>query len=135
MGVDDTHAYIASGMIPAWYLVAVNLENGEQQVLLESPTKRVMDIIERFPGAYARVPQGEGAPDKECRLYHGRAIPMTNGTPPWPARASPWDKAVPKPEVYFDQVDPVGWPTFVVGDLYLSGNEELRRIRNLALVR
>ena len=65
MGVDDTHAYIASGMIPAWYLVAVNLQTGEQKVLLESPTERVMDIIERFPGAYARVPKEGGAPDKE----------------------------------------------------------------------
>ena len=38
MGVDDTHAYIASGMIPAWYLVAVNLQTGEEKVLIESPT-------------------------------------------------------------------------------------------------
>jgi hypothetical protein len=50
MGVDDTHAYVASGMIPAWYLVAVNLATGEEEVLLESPTERVMDIIEHFPG-------------------------------------------------------------------------------------
>ena len=28
-------------------------------------------------------------------------------------------------------IDPVGWPTFVGRDLYLSGNEQLRRIRNL----
>ena len=106
MGVDDTHAYIASGMIPAWYLVAVDLATGEQKVLLESPTERVMDIIESFPGACARVPQGSGAPDKEYGLYHGQAIPKTGGTPPWPKQASPWDKAVPKPEVYFDQIDP-----------------------------
>jgi len=53
MGVDDTHAYIASGMIPAWYLVAVNLQTGEEKVLLESPTERVMDIVESFPGAWA----------------------------------------------------------------------------------
>ncbi len=106
MGVDDTHAYIASGMIPAWYLVAVNLETGQEKILLESPTERVMDIIERFPGAFARVPQGRGAPDKEYWLYHGQAILMTNSTPPWPQKPSPWDKAVPKPEVYFDQIDP-----------------------------
>jgi len=106
MGVDDTHAYIASGMIPAWYLVAVNPVTGEQKVLLESPTERVMDILERFPSAYARVPQGSDAPDKEYWRYHGQAIPMTNNTPPWPREASPWDKAVPKPEVYFDQIDP-----------------------------
>jgi len=106
MGVDDTHAYIASGMVPAWYLVAVNLKTGEQKVLLESPSERVMDIIEQFPGAYARVPQGGGAPDKEFWLYHGEAIPKVSGKPPWPAKPSPWDKAVPKPEVYFGQIDP-----------------------------
>ena len=106
MGVDDTHAYIASGMLPAWYLVAINLTTGEEKVLLESPTERVMDIIENFPGAYARVPQESGAPDKEYWLYHGQATPKTNDTPPWPKQASPWDKAVPRPEVYFDQIDP-----------------------------
>jgi hypothetical protein len=30
------------------------------------------------------------------------------------------------------RIDPVGWPTFVGRDLYLSGSEELRRIRNVA---
>ena len=126
MGVDDTHAYIASGMIPAWYLVAVHLETGEQKVLLESPTERVMDIIERFPSAYARLPQGEGAPDKEYWLYHGQAIPMTNSTPPWPTRASPWDKAVPKPEVYFDQIDPDEKGTAV---LWFRSREDAKRER------
>jgi outer membrane protein assembly factor BamB len=106
MGVDDTHAYIASGMVPAWYLVAVNLETGEQKVLLESPTERVMDIIEDFPGAYARLPQGAGASDKEYWLHHGNAILKVNDTPPWSRKASPLAKAVPKPEVYFGQVDP-----------------------------
>jgi outer membrane protein assembly factor BamB len=106
MGVDDTHAYIASGMIPAWYLVAIHLESGEQKVLLESPSERVMDIIESFPSAYVRVPQERGAPNKEFWLYHGEAIPKTNDKPPWPKQDSPWAKAVPKPEVYFDQIDP-----------------------------
>jgi hypothetical protein len=106
MGVDETHAYIASGMIPAWYLVAVNLKSGEEKVLLESPSERVMDIIEQFPGAYARVPQEGGAPNKEFWLYHGEAIPKANDTPPWPKQNPPWAKAVPKPDVYFDQIDP-----------------------------
>jgi hypothetical protein len=106
MGVDDTHAYIASGMIPAWYLVAVDLATGEEKVLLESQTERVMDIIESFPSAYARVPQEGGAPDKEYWLYHGQAIRKVNDTPPWPKPASPWDKARAKPEIYFDQIDP-----------------------------
>jgi hypothetical protein len=86
--------------------VAVNLESGEEKVLLESPTERVMDIIEHFPGAFARIPQGSGTPDKEYWLYHGEAILMTNSTPPWPKKPSPWDNAVPKTEVYFDQIDP-----------------------------
>jgi hypothetical protein len=33
------------------------------------------------------------------------------------------------------KIDPVGWPTFVGRDIYLSGSEQLRRIRNLAPVR
>ena len=106
MGVDDTHAYIASGMIPAWYLVAVNLQTGEQKVLLESPTERVMDVLEHFPGAVARIPLEGNGSFKEFWLYRGEAIPKVNDTPPWPRKPSPWDKAVPKPEVYFDQIDP-----------------------------
>jgi hypothetical protein len=105
MGVDDTHAYVASGMIPAWYLLAVNLKTGEEKVLLESPTERVMDVIESFPGAYARVPQ-DGAANKEYWLYHAEAMLKVNDQPPWPKKDSPWAKAVPKPEVYFDQIDP-----------------------------
>lgn len=106
MGVDHTHAYIASGMIPAWYLVAVDLATGQEKVLLESPSEQVMDIIEQFPGAIARVPQPGGAPYKEFWLHQGRAIPRTNSTPPWAAKASPWDGAAPKPEVYYGQIDP-----------------------------
>jgi hypothetical protein len=106
MGVDDTHAYIASGMIPSWYLVAVNLETGEEKVILESPTELRMDIVESFPGAWAIVPQGGGAPRKEYWLYHGEAIPKVNDTPPWPKLESPWDKAGPKPELYRGQIDP-----------------------------
>ena len=106
MGVDDTHAYIASGMIPSWYLLAVNLETGEAKVLLESPTERRMDVINTFPGARVIVPQSGGVSDKEYWLYHGQAIPKVNDTPPWPRLESPWDKAGPKPEIYRGQVDP-----------------------------
>jgi len=108
MGMDDTHAYIASGMLPAWYLVAVNITTGEEKVLLESPTERVMDIVESFPGAWAIVPQSGGAPRKEYWLYRGGAIPKVNDTPPWPPRPSPWDKAAKRPQVYYDQIDPDG---------------------------
>jgi hypothetical protein len=107
MGVDDTHAYIASGMIPAWYLVAVNLETGQQKVLLESPTELVMDVVESFPGAWAIVPQAGDAPRKEYWLYHGEATAKVNDTPPWPELVSPWEKgSKTKPQVYFDQIDP-----------------------------
>ncbi len=33
------------------------------------------------------------------------------------------------------ELEPVGWPTFVGRDLYLSGDEQLRRIRNAAPAR
>ena len=33
------------------------------------------------------------------------------------------------------KVDPVGWPTFVGRDVYLSGSEQLRRIRNVVPAR
>ena len=33
------------------------------------------------------------------------------------------------------RIDPVGWPTFVGRDVYLSGNERLRRIRNIVRAR
>ncbi len=52
-----------------------------------------MDIVESFPGARAIVPQEDGASAKEYWLYHGQAIPKVNDTPPWPKKASPWDKA------------------------------------------
>jgi len=32
------------------------------------------------------------------------------------------------------RVDPVGWPTFVGNDIYLSGPEQLRRIRKIVPV-
>src|SRR4030095_7050684 len=88
MAVDDTHAYIASGMIPAWYLVPINLESGEEKILLESPSEKVMDILEDFPSGYARVPQESGS-DKEFWLYHGEAIPKTNDRRPWPKKDAP----------------------------------------------
>ncbi len=107
LGVDDTHAYVCSGMIPAWYLVAVDLQTGDEKVLLESPTERVIDVIEHFPGSYARVPQGNDKSYKEYWLYHGQALPKTDDTPPWPPQASPWKKGLESnPEVYFDQIDP-----------------------------
>lgn len=105
IAVDETHVYVVSGMVPAWYLIAVNIETGEQQILMETPTERVMDIIEQFPSGIARVPQQDGS-FKEYWLYRGEAILRTNDTPPWKQMASPWSKAVPRPEVYFGQIDP-----------------------------
>ena len=106
MGVDDTHVYLVSGMIPSWYLVAVNIETGQQKVLLEMPTDVRMETVESFPGAWLQVPQHGDAPQKDYWLYHGEMIAKANDTPPWPKRPSPWDKAIPKPELYWDQIHP-----------------------------
>jgi len=106
IGVDDTHAYIVSGDIP-FYLVSVNLATGEQKVLLESPSGHRIDVDPTFPGALATVPQEGGASQKEYWLYHGQAILKVDNKRPWPAQASPWDKAPKtKPEIYRDQFDP-----------------------------
>lgn len=106
MGVDHTHAYLASGMLPAWYLVAVDLESGDTKVLLESPTEHRISIVESFPGAWAIVPQGAGAPRREYWLYGGEAIPKTDNAPPWTEQPSPWETAGPKPELHYEQLDP-----------------------------
>jgi len=106
MAVDETHAYLVSGMIPAWYLLAVELATGKEEVLLESPSQLTTDIVEEFPGAWAIVPQPGDAPRKEYWLYGGKAIPKT-GSPPWKPRPSPWDKGEQsKPQVYYEQIDP-----------------------------
>jgi hypothetical protein len=105
MAVDDTHAYIGSGMIPAWYLVAINLETGAEKILLESPSEKGMDILEDFPSGFARLRQ-ESGPEKEFWLHHGEAIPRTNDRRPWTNKDSPWSKAAPRPEVYLGQIDP-----------------------------
>jgi hypothetical protein len=111
IGVDDTHAYIVSGCAPA-YLVAVNLETGEEKVLFETPDVLApsgsrMEIIECFPGAWAQVPGFESASDRQYWLYHGQAIPKVDDSPPWPKRPSSWDKsAATKPELYYAQIEP-----------------------------
>jgi hypothetical protein len=33
------------------------------------------------------------------------------------------------------KINPVGWPTFVGNDIYLSGPEQLRRVRNIISTR
>jgi outer membrane protein assembly factor BamB len=108
MGVDDTHIYIASGKIP-WYLVAIHNETGEEKVLLQAPPgdyPERMWIRQSYPGAWVMVQQGDDAPKQEYWLYHGRAIPKTNDTPPWPAKSPPWAGAPPEPEVFTGQLAP-----------------------------
>ena len=106
IGVDDTHVYLTSGMLPSWYLITVNIETGEQKVIHETPEDVRMEIVESFPGAWLLVPQHGDTPRKEYWLYHGEMIPKTDDTPPWPKQASPWDKSIPRPEIYWDQIDP-----------------------------
>jgi hypothetical protein len=106
LGVDDTHAYIVSGDVP-FYLIAVNLQTGEEKILFETPPGKRMDILPMIGGARAFVPQNEGQPNKEYWLYHGQATPKVDDNPPWPPAASPWDKAPQaRPQMYAGQVDP-----------------------------
>jgi hypothetical protein len=109
IGVDDTHAYIISGELPC-YLVAVELATGNEKVLFEiphltAPSGERMEIISEFPGAWANVPRDDGLSDQYW-LYHGNAISKSNQVRPWPDQVSPWDRAGPRPELYYDQLDP-----------------------------
>jgi len=105
LGVCDTHIYVASGKIP-WYLVAVNIETGEDKVLLEAPAVGIIQIRQRFPGAVAEVRQEEGGPRKEYWLYRGQAIPKVEDKPPWPPKESPVPKPPPRPELYTGETYP-----------------------------
>ena len=51
IGVDDTHVYLTSGMLPSWYLITVNIETGEQKVIYETPEECQdgLEIVESFP--------------------------------------------------------------------------------------
>jgi hypothetical protein len=65
IGVDDTHVYLTSGMLPSWYLITVNIETGEQKVIYETPEVVRMEIVESFPGAWLLVPQHGDTPRVE----------------------------------------------------------------------
>ncbi len=106
IGVDDRYIYIASGKIP-WYLVAVNIESGEQKLLAQTRAGGDISISPMNGGARATVKDGPEATSESFWLYHGEMIPKTDNDPPWTPFQSPWDTAPPKPEVYRGQVDPV----------------------------
>ncbi|MFC1717756.1 hypothetical protein ACFL6S_29110 [Candidatus Poribacteria bacterium] len=108
MGVCDTHIYVACGQIP-WYLVAINIKTGEQDILLEAPEggyKMRMYVSAGYGGAQVYAQKGDDAPRKYYWLYHGKAIPKTDDMPPWPPQKSPSDKAPPRPELHTGQVYP-----------------------------
>ncbi|UCD38681.1 MAG: hypothetical protein JSW54_04165, partial [Fidelibacterota bacterium] len=108
MGVCDTHIYVACGQIP-WYLVAIDIETGKQEVLLEAPEGGYhmrMNISPRYGGAIAYVQKSDEAPKEHYWLYHGKAIPKTGDQPPWPSLESPSDKAAPRPELHTGQAYP-----------------------------
>ncbi len=98
IGACDTHIYVACGKMP-WYLVAINVETGEESVLLEAPEgafglKLNGSQYDNFGGAVACTQQ---TTDKSTRkfywLYHGKAIPK--GTAGWAMDDScPWPEQV-----------------------------------------
>ena len=109
MGCDDTHMYIACGQIP-WYLLAIDLKTGEETVLAEAPeggAGQRMGISTRYGGAEAYVQQADDAPRQNYWLYHGKAIPKTEGAaPPWGDLKHPFKPAVPEPEVHLGDTYP-----------------------------
>ena len=109
MGVDDTHIYVASGQIP-WYLMAVNIKTGEQKVLLEGAPGSYKDrmwVHGQYPGAWVMFKEDDASPVQEFWLYHGEAIPKTEGSaPPWEPKESPLSNRPPAPDVYEGQLDP-----------------------------
>lgn len=108
MGCDDTHLYVACGQIP-WYLVAVNLETGEQTVLAKAPEggyQMRMSISPRYGGAEAFVQQSDDGPRQQYWLYHGKAIPKEGDTPPWGDLKAPRPESVPAPQIDLDDTYP-----------------------------
>jgi hypothetical protein len=105
IAVDDTHIYVASGKIP-WYLVAINIETGEDRVILEAPVgNETLWVWEAYPGAMASIGLEQRNPRVEYWLHRGQAIKKTerNEKPPWTPKAS---ALPPEPEIYTGQT----WP-------------------------
>lgn len=98
MCVDETHIYTVSGMTPN-YLVAVNIETGEDTVLLQTG-----------PGGEMRLRSDlsvdvQETADEAARRYwldNGKAVPRTDDTPPWPDRDWPAPYYPPRPEVHLE---------------------------------
>ncbi|MHB8898662.1 MAG: NHL repeat-containing protein [Thermoguttaceae bacterium] len=107
IGVDDRFIYVASGKIP-WYLVAVDIRSGQEELLAETKAGGDVSISPMSGGARVSVTEAPGAPSQQFWLYHGQMIPKTDNNPPWTPFDTPEDKFPPPPEVYRGQVDPVG---------------------------
>ena len=106
IGVCDTHIYVASGKMP-WYLVAVNIQTGAEEVLLKTPLGNNDMRIRGYAGGATCIVSGQDVAKQEYWLYHGKATPKkADDKPPWTAFAMPSSKAPPRPKVYRGQVDP-----------------------------
>ena len=127
IGACDTHIYVACGKIP-WYLVAVNVETGEEKVLLEAPEGSFGLQIsgsqdKHFGGAVARTQQTTDRSTQEYFwLYHGEAIRKSE--PNWDM-----DSSCPWPDDLFakapKQSRPVA-PEIHSGELYPDENNLAR---------
>lgn len=117
VAADDTHVYVDCGANP-WYLVAVNVQTGEQKILETAPdgayTNRIYLNTSRqslpgfFGGAMAYVQKSDDAPRKYYWVWHGELIPKKqqsfemDDSCPWPRLPSPMEKLGGTPPEVFD---------------------------------
>jgi hypothetical protein len=122
VAADDTHVYVDCGANP-WYLVAINIQTGEQKILETAPDggfdKRIylnagrQNLPGYFGGAMVYVQKGDEAPRKYYWVWHGELIPKKeqnfnlDDSCPWPKRPSPMEKlGGARPQVYEGQLYP-----------------------------
>jgi hypothetical protein len=98
MFADETHIYTVSGMTPN-YLVAVNIETGEDTVLLQTEPGGEMRLRS---DASVDVQETKDGVVRKYWLYNGKAVPRTDDTPPWPVRNWPTPQMPPKPELHLE---------------------------------
>ncbi|MBN1675652.1 MAG: hypothetical protein JXR37_31710 [Kiritimatiellae bacterium] len=100
--VDETHIYTLSGFTP-YHLVAVNIETGEDTVLLETEPGGEMRLR---GGPSVEVEQTKDAKAGTYWLHAGAAIPKTDDKRTWTPREYPGPRRPPKPELHYDEMVP-----------------------------
>ncbi|MBN1669798.1 MAG: hypothetical protein JXR37_02115 [Kiritimatiellae bacterium] len=100
---DETYIYTLSGFTP-YHLVAVNIESGENRVLLETEPGGVMHLLN---GPAVEVKATIDAKEKKTYWLHaGAAIPKTGTARPWTPTADPRPALPTRPQVHWDDMVP-----------------------------